>query len=246
MLNLSSSIPQVSAEDIVSFLKQKQGYKAIYRQLIVSKIITQTAQAKGVSVTSAEIQAEANKIRYQYRLEKASDTLRWLKDSMITEQDWEDGIIMTLLACKLANFLFSQEAKHFFQQNKLDFEKIIFYQIILPNQAFAQELFYRITEEEISFYEAAHLYDIDEKRRLCCGYEGKFDRWSLNPEVSALLFAHPVGQVLGPLKTNQGFHLFKVTEIISAEFCQNTKQKIIDKLFKDWLDRELNYYLYQK
>jgi hypothetical protein len=37
----------------------------------------------------------------------------------------------------------------------------------------AQELFYQLEEQEISFYEAAHLYDIDENGDICVVVQAK-------------------------------------------------------------------------
>jgi parvulin-like peptidyl-prolyl isomerase len=115
----------------------------------------------------------------------------------------------------------------------------------VPYEQVAQELFYQIEESEISFYEAAHLYDVDDRRRYVCGYEGKVNRWSLSPEIAAAIFSANIGQVVGPLKTEQGYHLFWAEEFIPATLTPEHRQEIQHKLFQDWLNQELNYLLNQ-
>ncbi|MBF2022106.1 MAG: peptidylprolyl isomerase [Hydrococcus sp. C42_A2020_068] len=233
----------ITPEEIVDFLKHEMLLKDLCQKLVSQKIIAQAAKDRGVTVTPEEIQAEANDIRYEKRLEKASDALAWLTEQMITTDDWETGIRTRLLAQKLAEHLFDKEVEKFFAQNQLDFEQFVLYQIVVPYEQLAWEIYYRVEEEEISFYEAAHLYDIDEQRRNYCGYEGKLYRWSLKPDIAAVVMSKPVGNIIGPLKTDRGYHLLMVTEFIPAELNSASRQEIIDKLFEEWLESELNYLL---
>lgn len=167
---------------------------------------------------------------------------------MLTTDDWENSIRNRLGTKKLAEYLFDSEVEKYFAQHRLDFDEFVLYQIVVPFEALAREVCYQIEEKEISFYEAAHLYDIDEKRKNLCGYEGKVHRWNFPPDIAALIFRNPVslGEVLGPVKTNQGYHLFLIEEFIQAELNLQKRQEIINKLFQDWLNKETNHLLYNK
>jgi parvulin-like peptidyl-prolyl isomerase len=230
-------------EEIIDFLKQQLLLKEVCQKIIFQKIIDRVARERKITVMPEEIEAEANNIRYEKRLEKASDTIAWLDEQIITSDDWEAGIYHRLIAQKLAVNLFDKEAEKFFAQHQLDFEQYILYQIVIPYEQLAWEIFYRIEEEEISFYEAAHLYDIDERRRNYCGYEGKVYRWSLKPDIAAVVLSKAVGNIIGPLQTDQGYHLLMVTEFIAAQLNETNRQEIINKLFDEWLESELNYLL---
>lgn len=236
----------IEPQEIVVSLKQNIEVKEVAQKVLYEKIINQSAQERGLTITPEEIQIEAEHQRREKHLEKASDTLEWLADQLITSDDWEAGIRDRLLAKKLSECLFNKEAKIFFAQNRLDFEQILLYQILVPYEKLAQELFYQIQEQEISFYEAAHFYDIDERRKQQCGYEGKLYRRSLKLDVAAVVFGAQPGKVLDPLKTEQGYHLFKVEEFIPAELTPELHQDIINRMFKEWLASELNYMLHNQ
>lgn len=242
---LSDSKLYVEPDEIVTFLKQTLSLKEIYQRILYKQVISQAAEERGITVTPEEIQAEADRQRREKRLEKAADTLAWLSEQMITPDDWEAGIRHQVLAQKLAKHLFDQEIEKYFAQNKLDFERIVLYQIVVASDKLAQELFYQIEDREISFYEAAHLYDIDKKRRLNCGYEGELYRWSLKPDIAAVFSGKP-GEVLGPFSSDQGCHLLMVEEFIPAELTLERYQEILDSMFQEWLASELNYMLHNK
>lgn len=234
----------IELEEIVSFLKREMLLKGICQKIVYQRIIEQAAAERNLTVTAEEIQAEADRIRYEKRLEKASDTLAWLEEQMVTSDDWEAGIGARLLRQKLANHLFDQEAERYFAQNRINFDRFRLYQIIVPYEELAQEIYYQIDEEEISFYEAAHLYDIDEQRRYKCGYEGKVSRWSLAPDIAAVVGSANTGEVVGPLQTEQGYHLFMIEALIRAELTPQKRQEIINQLFKEWLESEFNSLVY--
>ncbi|WP_316429447.1 peptidylprolyl isomerase [Leptolyngbya sp. NK1-12] len=244
MVNFSG-IP-IQPEAIVDFLKQEVQLRSICEKILCSQIIEQAAQERQITVTPEEIQAEANRQRYQNRLESASATFAWLADQLITPTDWEAGIRKRLLSTKLAERLFAQDVDPYFAEHRLDFEQVTLYKIVVPYQQLAQELFYQIEEREISFYEAAHLYDIDESRRLKCGFEGRLYRWGLRPELAATIFGAQLGQVLGPLRGEQGFDLVLVEEFIVPDFNPEIRQQIIERMFREWLDSELNYLIHNR
>ncbi len=237
---------QIDLAEIEEHLKQELKLKQICCDILYQKIIEQVAARTNIAVTPEETQTEANNIRRSKRLEKASDTLAWLQDNMLDADEWEIGINKSLLAQKVAHHLFDKKVEPYFTQNRLDFDQFIVYQLLVPYQKLAQELFYQIEEEEISFYQAAHLYDIDEERRYVCGYEGKVHRWNFPPDIAAAIFKTPipVGEIIGPLQSEQGYHLFKIEDYLPAQLTPDVFQEIIDKLFKQWLDSELNYMLH--
>lgn len=242
-MNILSRL-SVETDELVDFFKKNVQLKEVYEKVLHQKIINQSAQEKGIIVTPEEIQVEADQMRFERRLEKASDTLAWLTDQMMTPDDWEAGIRDRLLYKKLANLLFSKEVEKFFAQNRLDFDQVLLYQIIVSDEKLAQELFYQLEEQEISFYEVAHIYNIDEKRREQCGFEGKLDRWNLNPEIAAVVFAASLGEVIKPIKIDQRYHIFMVEKFIPSELTPERYQNILDGLFKEWLASELTYLLH--
>jgi parvulin-like peptidyl-prolyl isomerase len=242
MISLSKA--SIQPEEIEHFLKKNIRLKEIHQEILCQIIVTRAAQERGLTVTPQEIQAEADRMRREMRLEKASDTLAWLADQMMAAEDWEEGIRDRILAKKLSEALFASDVKKYFAEHRLDFEQVLLYQIIVPYERVAQELLYQIEEEEINFYEAAHLYDIDERRRHQCGYEGKILRWSLTPDIASFIFNAEPRQILGPMKTQQGYHLFRVEEVFEPELTPEIYQEILKSMFDKWLESELNYMLH--
>ena len=244
MINNSKKPIAMELETIVEYLKKNLQYKEIYHKILYQQIINRKAEEINLTVTPEEIQSEADNHRREKKLEKASDTYAWLENEMITADDWELGIQEKLLRQKLKKHLFAKETEKAFAQNKLNFDQVVLYQIIVPYKKLAWEIFYQIEEEELSFYQAAHLYDIDDKRRYHCGYEGTIPRWSITPEFASRIFAAKALEVILPFQTEQGYHILMVEEFIPAKLTPKIYEEILEKMFTEWLKSELNYLLH--
>lgn len=231
----------IESDEILSFLKQTRQLKQICNHLLYQRIINQIAQKLGIDVTIDEIRAEIDRVRYENRLFQATDIFAWLADQLITVEEWEDGIRDLLLSQKLSRHLFSTEVERFFTEHQLEFDQVVLYRIAVPYEQLAREISYGIIEGEISFYEAAHIYDLDCQRRCFCGYEGRIYRNSLQPELSSLIFSAKPGDVIGPVTLDQISHLFMVEEFIPAELTPERHKEILDRLFQEWISTELNY-----
>jgi parvulin-like peptidyl-prolyl isomerase len=229
----------IEPEEIINFLKSEINLKDICHQILCKRVIARFCMENNISLLEEEIKAEAEKQRRVLGLEKASDTVEWLRDELISAEDWEEGIRSRLLAGKVAEYLFAKEVEKFYIKNRLEFEQILLYQILVKDEKLAQELYYQIEEQEISFFAAARIYDVDEKRRLQCGYEGKVYRFSLPPDIAAILFSTSAKQLIGPLKTDQGYNLFLVEELIPPELDSHRFQEILDNMFQRWLTAEV-------
>ena len=245
MVNFKSV--EIKTAEIEEYLRQEIKLKEICSRILQRKIIAEAAAARDIAIADEEIEAEANKIRCSLHLEKAADTLTWLQDNLLDPDRWEISINQKLLAQKLAKKMFDPKVEAYFAQNRLNYDRFVLYQLVIPYQKLAQELFYQIEEEEISFYQAAHLYDVDEERRYVCGYEGKVHRWNYPPDIAAAIFKTPiaVGEVIGPIKSDLGYHLFKIEDYLPAQLTPQIRQEIIDRMFAQWLNSELNHFIYQ-
>jgi hypothetical protein len=232
---------EISPEDVVHFLKTTLQYQQISHQICCQRITRQIAEQRDLIIPTEVVQQQADRFRHANEMEKASDTLAWLQQQQVTPNEWEEGIRDQLLTQKLAETLFEADVNRVFAENRINYDRVLLYQLVVPYEQIAQELFYQIEESEISFYEAAHLYDIDPLRRQRCGFEGMFYRWKLHPSFVAPIFSVPAKRVIPPLHTDAGYHLLWVEEFLPAELTPEVHSEILQQLFQQWLNNELTY-----
>ncbi|WP_416665927.1 peptidylprolyl isomerase [Egbenema bharatensis] len=231
-------------QEVIDFLRRDLRLKSIYQEIISQKIVSQVAQEQALSVTAEEVQAELDKIRYENYFEHPAQLLAWLAEQMSTLSDLQQRIYERLLSQKLARHLFSEAAQNFFSQHRSEFEQALIYRIKIPYESLAYEVFYQIEEEELNFFEAAHLYDANESRRLQCGYAGKQQRGEISPEIAERLFNAQIGEVLGPFKNaDNTYELFLVDEIFPPTLTSTLYESLLNQMFQEWIENRLDIYI---
>jgi len=232
-------IDHITDSDVVKYLKQQLRFKPIADAVLYQQVVEDLARASGIVVTEEELQVEADRQRHDRKLYRAADTIAWLSQEWIEPDDWEAGICAQLLVEKVAETLFGDRVEEFFIERRRDFDRVAFYQIIVPYEKLARELYYQISEDEISFYEAAHLYDLDRDRRSRCGYEGEHHRYELAPALASVAFNQPLGIAGQPFKTEIGHHLLLVADRQPAELTPDRRRELLRQLLHDRIDRDL-------
>src|SRR5262249_19103597 len=102
----------------------------------------------------------------------------------------------------------------------------------------AGELVSQITEEDADFAMLARKHSLDGDTRDAGGYVGIVQRKTLSPAVDAAIFTAPVGAVVGPVKTDMGYHVIQVQALFPGVLDERTRAAIQDQLFADWLRAE--------
>lgn len=235
----SFSQSYVAPDEILRFLRKTLRLKETHDEILCQKIIDQVAQDRRLSVEPEEVHTRINQLFIEIGLEQNSDILRWMNQQLISLDDLETGIHDQLIRQKLAESLFADRAKSFFYTHQHDFDQIVLYQIIVPYERVVDDIMFQIRLHELNFYEAARLYDLDERRRYQCGYEGIFYRSDLYLDMAEVAFVSPPHEVIGPIRTENGYHLLWVEKFIPAELTPQRLQEIIDRMFQEWLSGEL-------
>jgi hypothetical protein len=93
-----------------------------------------------------------------------------LQKQGLSLDDFEAIVQFNLLSGKLAEHLFADKIESYFVEHQLDYTGAVIYEVVLADQAMAEELYESIQEEEISFQEVAHRYIEDVELRRKGGY----------------------------------------------------------------------------
>lgn len=234
----------LDAQEVVDFLRQNFRLPEIYQAIVEQKIIHQVALERDIAVSLPEIEMEVETIRYEKAFGNPTGFIDWLSDRGATLSDLKQMIRFNLLTQKVMHSLFSDQVESVFSQYQHGLDELVLYKIVVPYEHLAQEIFYQIEEEEISFFEAAHVYDVDENRRLTCGYEGTLLRRDLPPDLAEVLLSARVGELVGPIKAaNQFYELFWIDDLIYPDLTPALQSTIIQQLYQNWMERHINDYL---
>ena len=229
----------VSREEIFHQVKLSGQIPNLIEGVVTRKIIESAAAEADIKVEVEELQEAADIFRLAGQLHSTDDTWSWLKKNLLSLDDFEELIQINVLSQKLAEHLFEEQVESFFYENQLDYAGVVMYEVVLEDGDLAMELFYALSEGEVSFHEIARQYIQDLSLRRAGGYRGIMRRKDLRPEISSTVFAATPPQILKPIVTSKGKHLIWVEEIIQPQLDEELRDQILSYLFSEWLKQQI-------
>jgi parvulin-like peptidyl-prolyl isomerase len=232
----------ISSADIIHQMKLRCHIPDIVNAIASQRIISHTAAKYQIQVTEEELQQEGDNLRLVNKLVKAKDTWEWLKKNHMSLNDFEELVHNQVLSKKLANELFGNAVEKLFYDNQTLYTSAVTYEVLLEDRDLALELFYAVTEGEITFPEVVYQYTQEPEQRRTYGYQGLRHRQDFRPEIAAAIFAATPPQMIKPISTAKGVYLIWVEEIIQPQLNPQLYQQIISQSFSEWLQQQIQSY----
>jgi len=207
---------------------------------VASELIRQYAEKTGISNTDAELQLAVDEVRYGRGLASAEAGRQWLRETHQTLLSLQHAVDLMLLYNKVRRAIPDAEVAAHYAEHKLEFEAADLYSIRVESQAKASELHSQITDDSANFHALAMEHSTDVQSRHLGGYVGRLTRAKVTGEIEAAVFASRPPGVIGPIKTEHGWNLFKVTRIYRPTLAESESRirvelmdRLIAKLIKD-------------
>lgn len=194
-------------------------------------LIREYATKHELANTVEELQVAIEEMRYDKGLESKEKFLHWMKTNGQNLLSIQNELDYQLLRNKVKANIPDEEVKAYFAEYQLEFDKVELYSIRVSTQEKAEELIAKIEEEGENFHLVAMQYSEDRESNLKAGYIGKVDRSSVTAEIEAAVFAAQKGDVVGPIKTEKGYNLFKIANLYPSTL-EQAKDEIRNKLFE--------------
>jgi len=207
------------------------------KDAVANEVIRQYAEKTGISNTDAELQLAVDEVRYSRGLESADAGRQWMRENQQTLLSLQTAVDQMLLRNKVRGAIPAAEVQAHYAEHKLEYEAVDLYSIRVDSQGKAAELHSQITDEGANFHALAMEHSQDDDSRHLGGYVGRLTRSEMTGGVEAAVFATRPPDIIGPIKTEQGWNLFKVTKIHRPTLAESEgrirldlMQQLIDKL----------------
>lgn len=176
----------------------------------------QYAQDNGVVVSDEELQQAVDEFRYMLGLESTEAFNQYLKDRRIGLLPLQVAMENVLLQSKAAEAIPEEEVDAVIAENQLALEEVELYHIRVEDEDTAQEIKALLDEGE-NFLALAWEHSQDEETRKQGGYIGLLGRQDMIGEIEAEVFSAEPGAIIGPMKTEAGYNIFKVERLVKPD-----------------------------
>lgn len=193
--------------------------------------VVQHARKNGISVDAGELQSFFNEYRYELGLETAESFNNWMSENNIGLQTLQNVFEIGVIRNKLRAGITDAEVADYFAINKDAYDVAELYSITVEDSDTADELYSQLEEGEESFQALAVEHSIDGDTFRQGGFVGEVTRETVSGEVEAAVFAASPGDLIGPIKEDDGYTIYMVRNIIRPELTV-VLESIRDELFE--------------
>lgn len=229
-------------------VEKSQIKNIVIQALIRRAVIITNAQAKNIEVSEKELVEgiQAYKSGYSEQMFQES-----LLEGMVDETEWKEQVRQNLLIEKLFEVQdieikepSIEEALAFFEKNPQLYEvpaEIVTQHIVVGDEELAKQIRKELRKNISKFKELARQHSI--------GPEAKDDaiirveKGSLEENIDRTISSIPIKRLSQVVKTDYGYHLFRVlerTEAVNLDFSQ-VKEDILEQLKKErrlkWIEK---------
>lgn len=220
-------VPKPKTSDLVAQCKSEfTGLRTQTMQFLISaQWLLQASQARHITVTDAQVRTLFNQQKAQ-AFKQESQYQAFLKSSGQTEQDLLFRIKLSLLTNKLqaaitasAKPVTSADVTNYYSQNKQRFatpETRDLLVVLTTQQSQAQAALKAINSGQ-PWAQVAKKYSTDASSKAQGGKLPGVTRGQQEQSFDAAIFSAKQGAVVGPVKTQFGYYVFRVTNITAAK-----------------------------
>lgn len=174
----------------------------------------------------------------QNKIEDLENLNQWLINSGLDEARLSKILFDQLRIKKFKDFKFKSIVNETFLKQKSSLDQIMYSMITLNTFEEAEEIFYKLEEDEISFAELSSTYSIGSERDRN-GLIGPVELGKLKVEFSERLRISNAGQLWPPFKIKDFWFIIRFEKLIPAKLDEALTQRIIDEKYEDWINGQI-------
>lgn len=206
---------------------------------LIQGIVTEQA-LRGVECTPEEQAQWVQEFWQQQQVTTPEQQQAWLKRHHLTP---EQVVVVATRPQRLQRFkevTWGAEVESYFLKRKAQLDRVVYSLIRTHQPGIAQELYFRISEGEQSFAEAAKQFSQGPEASTG-GLIGPMPLGKLHPSLTKLLSVSQPGQVWPPVQLANWWVVVRLEQLLPAQLDEATRQQLLDELFQNWLENQINH-----
>lgn len=217
------------------------GKMSIINQLLDICLIREVLEKDPIEMSDAELQLAMDSFRKARKLYKAEDTYRWLERHGMTHEKLEHLIGNQAMVAKLCDRVTVNRVTDYFEEHQADFDTAFIARFHISDEESALQTWEQIYSGEVDFYEAAQrrfLAAVERREHPSGDIFAVIKRGQAIPELGMAVFAAQLGEVLSPVRTEEGYAIVRVLSLAPAHLDEQTVTAIKKILFEEWLAQQ--------
>jgi parvulin-like peptidyl-prolyl isomerase len=218
--------------DLLALLRQYQLMPQLIRGLVIDRAIAP------FTCTTSEKELALNQFYQNHQLDTQSAIETWLQQNHIANEELETIALRPIRIEKFKLAQWGSELKSCFLKRKASLDQVVYSLLRTQDLGLAQELYYRLKDNEQSFAELAHQFSEGPEKRTE-GRIGPVPFSQPHPAIRHLLVVSQAGQLWSPRQVDEWFVIVRLEQLIPVHLNAAVEQYLLNELFETWAQTEV-------
>jgi parvulin-like peptidyl-prolyl isomerase len=231
-LKLKVGEQTINNEDLLLGLIQHQILPQLAKEIIVDRAIVE------IECTAQEEEQARQQFCQQLQIANEQQLEAWGKLHWMSPEQLRNRILRDVKINKFKEATWGYQIESDFLQQKSRLDRVVYSLIRTKETGLAQELYFRLEEEESSFAELAQKYSEGPEAQTG-GLVGPVELGAIAPKLAQMLSTSQPKQLLPLTRIGEWFIISRLDKLIPVQLDKQTRQRLLEEKFQAWLQKEL-------
>ena len=223
-----------TAEDLVPLLNQYQMLPKLAQEILIDRSIA------GIECTEEENTGIYNQFCQQNQLASEEQVETWLDKQGLSREQLQNLITRRLRLDKYKEANWGNQVEAHFIKRKSQLDRVVYSLIRVEKPEVAQELYFRIKDDENTFSALAMEYSQGTEAQTG-GLIGPVEINAPHPKIAQILATCQPGQLIPPTRVGEWIVIVRLENYLSAKLDEPMRQRMLDELFREWLNEAIKH-----
>ncbi len=221
-----------TAEDLVPLLTQYQMLPKLAQEILTDKAIAE------IKCSEAENTQIFEQFCQQNQLTSEEQVQQWLNKQGLNREQLQNLITKKLRIDKYKEETWGDQVDAHFIKRKSQLDRVVYSLIRVEKPEVAQELYFRIKDNENTFSALAMEYSQGTEAQTG-GLIGPVEINAPHPKIAQILATCQPGQLVPPTRVGEWIVIIRLENYLSAKLDNPMRQRMLDELFGRWLNEAI-------
>ena len=221
-----------TAEDLVPLLTQYQILPKLAQEILTDKAIAD------IKCSEEEDTLIYNQFCQKHQLTSPEAVQNWLDQQGMSREQLQSLITKKLRLDKFKQEKWGDQVDAHFVKRKSQLDRVVYSLIRVEKPEIAQELYFRIKDDENTFSALAMEYSQGTEAQTG-GLIGPVEINAPHPKIAQILATCQPGQLVPPTRVGEWIVIVRLENYLSAKLDEPMRQRMLDELFGRWLNEAI-------
>lgn len=221
-----------TAEDLVPLLIEYQMLPKLAQEILTDKVIAEIKCSEEENTRIFEQFCQQNQLASEEKVQQ------WLDKQGLNREQLQNLITKKLRIDKYKQETWGDQVDAHFIKRKSQLDRVVYSLIRVEKPEVAQELYFRIKDNENTFSALAMEYSQGTEAQTG-GLIGPVEINAPHPKIAQILATCQPGQLVPPTRVGEWIVIIRLENYLSAKLDNPMRQRMLDELFGRWLNEAI-------